>query len=172
MAIEELQSSNEELKVANEEAMSTNEELQSTNEELETSKEELQSINEELTSVNDQLAGKLQELEGTNNDLANLLSSTHIATLFLDRELRIKRFTPAATRLFPLRATDVDRPLSDIASQSDVASLLDDASRVSWTWPPSREKSREQAESISSVARCRIALGRIGSRGSSSPSPT
>jgi two-component system, chemotaxis family, CheB/CheR fusion protein len=129
-AIEELESANEELKVANEEAMSMNEELQSANEELETSKEEVQSINEELTTVNQQLEAKVTELEVLNNDLGNLLTSTHIPTLFLDRELRIKRFTPAATTLFPLLPTDLDRPLRDISGPSDLESLLADARRV------------------------------------------
>jgi two-component system CheB/CheR fusion protein len=129
-AIEELEATNEELKVANEEAMSVNEELQSSNEELETSKEELQSVNEELTTVNHELEGKVAELERSNNDLNNLLSSTHIPTLFLDRELRIKRFTPITTRLFSLIATDIDRPLSDIAARCDIRALLQDAQRV------------------------------------------
>jgi two-component system CheB/CheR fusion protein len=129
-AIEELESANEELKVANEEAMAMNEELQSANEELETSKEEVQSINEELTTVNQQLEAKVNELEVLNNDLGNLLTSTHIPTLFLDRELRIKRFTPAATTLFPLLPTDLDRPLRDISGPNDLDSLLEDARRV------------------------------------------
>ncbi|MES3012260.1 MAG: CheR family methyltransferase [Pseudomonadota bacterium] len=129
-AIEDLESTNEELKVANEEAMSTNEELQASNEELETSKEELQSINEELTTVNAQLQEKVFELEQVNNDLGNLLSSTHIPTLFLDRQLTIKRFTPAAMTLFRLLPGDVDRPLTDLSSHSDLLSLIDDARRV------------------------------------------
>jgi two-component system, chemotaxis family, CheB/CheR fusion protein len=128
--IEELGSTNEELKVAHEEAMSTNEELQSTNEELETSKEELQSVNEELTSVNQQLQVKIEELETVNDDLANLLASTNIPTLFLDRELKVKRFTPAATRVFNLIASDVNRPLSDITSHTDLKSLIADAQSV------------------------------------------
>ena len=90
--------------------MSVNEELQSSNEELETSKEELQSLNEELTTANTQLEGKIAELEATNNDLDNLLTSTNIATLFLDTQLRIRRFTPAATRLFSLIPSDIGRP--------------------------------------------------------------
>lgn len=129
-AIEELETANEELKVANEEAVSTNEELQSTNEELETSKEELHSVNEELLSVNQQLQSKIQELERLNNDLVNLLTSTNIPTLFLDRQLNIKRFTPAATKLFTLIASDVNRPLTDIASHGDLPALLRDARRV------------------------------------------
>ncbi len=92
--VEELEASNEELKSTNEELQSTNEELQSTNEELETAKEELQSTNEELVTVNAELNNKIDELTEVNNDINNLLASTEIGTLFLDRELRIKRFTP------------------------------------------------------------------------------
>ena len=128
--IEEMESSNEELKAANEEVMSVNEELQSTNEELETSKEELQSLNEELSTVNNQLEDKLGELEHTNDDLTNLLSSTDIATIFLDTEFRIKRFTPATSRLFNLIATDVGRPISDISGNVRDDDLLADARTV------------------------------------------
>lgn len=114
--IEELEASNEELKSTNEELQSTNEELQSTNEELETSKEELQSVNEELVTVNTELQIKLDELAQINNDMTNLLSSTDIATLFLDRQLRIKGFTPAIARIIKVIAGDVGRPLGDIVS--------------------------------------------------------
>jgi two-component system CheB/CheR fusion protein len=128
--IEEMEASNEELKAANEEVMSVNEELQSTNEELETSKEELQSLNEELSTVNSQLEEKVRELELTNDDLDNLLSSTNIATIFLDPELRIKRFTPATAGLFNLIATDRGRPLSDISREFEDPDLLADARKV------------------------------------------
>ncbi len=111
--IEELETANEELKASNEEIMSINEELQSTNEELETSKEELQSLNEELSTVNNQLEGKVAELESLNDDLSNLLVSTDLATLFLDTRLRVRRFTPAMTRLLPVIASDVGRPVAD-----------------------------------------------------------
>ncbi len=114
---EDLQQTIEDLRAANEELMSVNEEFQSGNEELETSKEELQSLNEELTTANTQLENKIGELEATNNDLDNLLTSTNIATLFLDRHLCIRRFTPAATRLFSLIASDIGRPLRDIAQK-------------------------------------------------------
>lgn len=131
--IEELESSNEELKASNEEVMSMNEELQSANEELETSKEELQSLNEELSTVNNQLQDKVDELESVNNDMANLLNSADIATVFLDVGLRIKRFTPAATRLFNLIAGDLGRPIGDITRRfedpdlpADLAAVLDD----------------------------------------------
>ncbi len=128
--IEEQESSNEELQAANEEVMSVNEELQSSNEELESSKEELQSMNEELTTVNSQLKEKLDELARTVNDLDNLMASTNIATLFLDTELRIGRFTPATRRLLNLISTDVGRPLSDIRQKFSGGDLQADAQRV------------------------------------------
>jgi two-component system, chemotaxis family, CheB/CheR fusion protein len=128
--IEEYESSTEELKASNEEVMSMNEELQSTNEELETSKEELQSLNEELSTVNSQLLEKAEELDRTNSDLLNLMASSAIATLMLDAELRIKRFTPLVAKLLNLRATDLDRPFSDFASQFQDDALLDDCRAV------------------------------------------
>ncbi len=128
--IEELETSNEELKASNEEIMSINEELQSSNEELETSKEELQSLNEELTTVNSQLHDKVDELETTTNDLVNLLSSTDLATIFLDTELRIKRFTPSINRLFNLIPSDIGRPVSDISQKFYDDSLLPDLKAV------------------------------------------
>ncbi len=114
--IEELQASNEEMRISNEEVVSSNEELQSTNEELETSKEELQSVNEELTTVNSQLQEKVEQLDTSYGDMANLLQSTQIATLFLDKELRIKFFTPALTRVLKLIPADTGRPLSDLSA--------------------------------------------------------
>lgn len=137
--IEELETSNEELKASNEEAMSMNEELQSSNEELETSKEELQSLNEELTTVNNQLQDKVQELEATNNDVANLLNSTNVATLFLDRQLQVRRFTPAATRLFRLIPNDVGRHLEDIALRFQDSDLLGQARDVLATLQPAEK---------------------------------
>ena len=128
--IEELETSNEELKASNEEVMSMNEELQSTNEELETSKEELQSLNEELSTVNNQLQDKVQDLEAANNDMANLLDSTSIATLFLDRKLQVRRFTPSITRLFHLIPGDVGRHLEDIALRFRNGDLMGLARRV------------------------------------------
>lgn len=128
--IEELETSNEELKSTNEELQSTNEELQSTNEELETSKEELHSTNEELQTVNAELQYKLDELSETNDDLSNLLSSTEIGTIFLDNDLRIKRFTPAAAGIFNLIKGDVNRPISDITSKLIYEDLCKDAEEV------------------------------------------
>jgi two-component system CheB/CheR fusion protein len=116
-----LQSAIEELQTANEEFQSTNEELQSTNEELETSKEELQSTNEELVTVNSELQHKVDQLTETSNDVNNLLASTEIASIFLDSHLRIKRFTPAMTKIFRLLQTDIGRSVRDITS--NIASL-------------------------------------------------
>ena len=128
--IEQLESVNEEMKAANEEATSMNEELQSSNEELETSKEELQSFNEELHSVNSQLQHKIGELDQISNDLANLLSGTEIATLFLDTELRIKWFSPATKQLLELVSSDVGRPISHFARKFVDDKLLADAATV------------------------------------------
>ncbi|MDP3089621.1 MAG: CheR family methyltransferase [Nitrospira sp.] len=128
--IEEQQTSNEELKSANEELQSTNEELQSTNEELETAKEEMQSLNEELVTVNSELQGKLDDLSDAHDDLQNLLNSTEVATIFLDNELRIKRFTSEAKRVSCLMAVDVGRPLSDIVSKLSYDRLSEDARDV------------------------------------------
>ncbi len=113
---EELETSNEELKSSNEEMQSVNEELQSTNEELETSKEEMQSINEELATVNTELQTKVTDLSRANNDMNNLLAGTGIGTIFVDFNLRILRFTPAAMRIINLILSDVGRPIGHIVS--------------------------------------------------------
>jgi two-component system, chemotaxis family, CheB/CheR fusion protein len=125
-----LQTSNEELKSTNEELQSTNEELQSANEELETAKEEMQSLNEEPMTVNAELQGKLEALEDANDDLQNLLNGTEVATIFLDNELRIKRFTLEAKRVSSLIAIDVGRPLSDIVSKLTYDRVIEDARDV------------------------------------------
>jgi two-component system CheB/CheR fusion protein len=128
--IEELETANEEFKAANEEVLSINEELQSTNEELETSKEELQSVNEELQTVNSQLEQKVTEQEAMTNDVINLLASADIATIFLDRGFRLRRFTPAATRLLRVIESDVGRPIRDFARNFTDERLLADAEKV------------------------------------------
>lgn len=115
--IEELEAANEELRSTNEELQSTNEELQSTNEEMETSKEELQSTNEELVSLNAEFHDKMEDLSHANNDLQNLFASTEIGTIFFDRTLCIKRFTPSAKKIFNLITSDVGRPFSYITSR-------------------------------------------------------
>lgn len=128
--IEQMEAANEELKANHEEAMSINEEFQSTNEELETSKEELQSMNEELSTVNAELLDKVTELELTNNDLDNILASSEVAFLFLDEQMRIKRFTPAIHKLFSLIPSDLGRPLADFGATFAGFDLLHDAKTV------------------------------------------
>ncbi len=127
---EEMQTSQEELRSANEELQSTNEELQSTNEELMTSKEEMQSLNEELQTVNTESQSKVDELSRSSNDMKNLLDSTDIATLFLDKDLNVRRFTPQATKIIKLIAGDAGRPITDLASELRYPELADDAREV------------------------------------------
>ena len=122
--------SHEELRASNEELQSTNEELQSTNEELTTSKEEMQSLNEELQTVNVELQSKVDELSATNNDMNNLLNSTDIATVFLDGQLRVRRFTKQATKIFKLIPADAGRPLTDIVNELNYPELGHDAEEV------------------------------------------
>jgi two-component system, chemotaxis family, CheB/CheR fusion protein len=128
--LEEMQTAHEELKSTNEELQSTNEELQSTNEELTTSKEEMQSLNEELQTVNAELQSKVDEFSRVNNDMKNLLNSTDIATLFLDKELNIRRFTNQATKIFKLLKGDIGRPFTDLVSDLMYPELADDAMEV------------------------------------------
>jgi two-component system, chemotaxis family, CheB/CheR fusion protein len=133
LANHELENSNEELKSSNEEMQSVNEELQSTNEELETSKEEMQSVNEELTTVNTELQLKVTDSHRVNNDMNNLLAGTGIGTVFLDHQLRILRFTPAATKIIPLINSDIGRPVAHFMSNligydtlvEDITAVLD-----------------------------------------------
>jgi len=127
---EEMQTSQEELKSANEELQSTNEELQSTNEELTTSKEEMQSLNEELQTVNHELQAKVDELSRSTNDMKNLLNSTDIATLFLDGDLRVRRFTTATARIIKLIPSDIGRLITDLVSDLDYPGLVNDAREV------------------------------------------
>lgn len=124
--IEELETSNEELKSSNEELQSTNEELQSTNEELDTSREELQSTNEELRTVNSEYQQKIDELSRDYDDLSNLMMTAEVATLFLDRNLKVRRFTPTARRVFRLIDRDVGRPLEDIVTNLKYENLVAD----------------------------------------------
>ena len=127
---EEMQTSQEEFRSANEELQSTNEELQSTNEELTTSKEEMQSLNEELQTVNNELQAKVDEFLRSSNDMKNLLDSTDIATLFLDKNLNVRRFTPQTTKIIKLIAADAGRPITDLASELKYPELADDAREV------------------------------------------
>ena len=127
---EEMQTSQEELKSTNEELQSTNEELQSTNEELTTSKEEMQSLNEEMQTINIELQRKVSDFIRANDDMNNLLNSTEIATLFLDRELNIRRFTENATQIFKLRNTDFGRPFTDLATDLKYPEIVSHAMQV------------------------------------------
>ncbi len=133
---EELEATNEELKSTSEEVQSTNEELQSSNEELETSKEEMQSLNEELQTTNIELQSKVDELTHANNDIKNLLDKTEIATLFLDDDLKIKRFTTAIIKMINLIDSDLGRPLSDFSFNFDYQYLIKDCERVVKTLIP------------------------------------
>ena len=125
-----MQTQQEELRAANEELQSTNEELQSTNEELTTSKEEMQSLNEELQTVNAEMQSKMDELSSVSGDMKNLLNSTEIATIFLDNDLHIRRFTTFAKHLFKLIPVDVGRPLSDITTNLQYQELDEEAREV------------------------------------------
>lgn len=128
--IEELEVSNEELKSSNEELQSSNEELQSTNEEMETSKEELQSVNEEIITVNTELQTKIDELGQAYDDMNNLLASTAIGTIFLDSNLKIKRFTPTMAKIINLIETDIGRPIEHLSSQLIYSDFVADVNKV------------------------------------------
>jgi len=127
---EEAQTSQEELQSTNEELQSTNEELQSTNEELTTSKEEMQSLNEELQTVNAELQNKINDFTRTNDDMKNLLNSTEIATLFLDKDLNIRRFTDHVVNIFKLRNVDIGRPFTDLVNDLQYPKLREHALQV------------------------------------------
>jgi two-component system CheB/CheR fusion protein len=128
--VEQYEASTEELKASNEELQAMNEELRSATEELETGREELQSINEELTTVNQELKSKLDELSHANSDLHNLMVSTAIPTIFLDRDLRIMRYTPSAVKIFNLIPTDIGRPLTDLKHRLHYPGLDEDTRNV------------------------------------------
>ncbi len=128
--VEEYETSTEELKASNEELQAMNEELRSASEELETSKEEGQAVNEELTALNVELREKIDEITQINSDLQNLLASTRVATIFLDRALRVRRYTPSAQELFNIIPGDVGRPLEHVTHHLDYDALAEDAERV------------------------------------------
>jgi two-component system, chemotaxis family, CheB/CheR fusion protein len=117
----------EELMASNEELQAINEELRSTTEELEAGNEELQSVNEELVTLNLELSDTVAETGKANDDLRNLIASTGIPTVFVDREMRIKRYTPPAVGLFKLIASDIGRPLLDLTHRLDYPQMADDA---------------------------------------------
>jgi two-component system CheB/CheR fusion protein len=128
--VEQFEVSSEELKASNEELQAMNEELRSAAEELETSKEELQSVNEELVTVNQELKDKVAELSRANSDLNNLMTATDLATIFLDRELRLVRFTPRVQETFNLLPADIGRPITDITHKLRYETLIPDATEV------------------------------------------
>ncbi|MBB3221529.1 CheR family methyltransferase [Pseudoduganella umbonata] len=134
--IEHAEVSNEELRASNEELQAINEELRSATEELETSKEELQSVNEELITVNYELKVKVEETGKANDDLNNLIASTDIATVFVDRAMRIKRFTPRAADIFSIIPTDIGRSLLDITHRLEYDQLAGDVSSTFETLRP------------------------------------
>jgi two-component system CheB/CheR fusion protein len=142
--VEQYEISKEEMRAANEELQSMNEELRSTAEELETSKEELQSINEELLTVNQENKSKIDELSQLTSDLQNLLASTDIATLFLDRELNIKRFTPRIGEVFNVLVSDRGRPLAHITHKLLYPNLLDNVRAVLHTLVPVEQEIRSE----------------------------
>lgn len=128
--IQELEESNSDLRVSNEEILSMNEELRSANEELETSKEELQALNEQLSQMNSQLEHKIHQLEALTEDVTNLLASTAIPTVLIDRNGLIKRFTPNATSMFGLARSDVGRTIADVLVTPLGDALMGDVERV------------------------------------------
>jgi two-component system CheB/CheR fusion protein len=142
--IEEQESTNEELKSANEEILSSNEELQSTNEELQTAKEEAQSTNEELATVNEELRHRNADMARINNDLLNILAGIDVPVLMVGRDLRIRRFTPVAGKVFNLISTDTGRPITDIKSSLNVEDLDQRITRVIDTLQPCEGEVRDK----------------------------
>ncbi|HUR45349.1 MAG TPA: chemotaxis protein CheB [Candidatus Saccharimonadales bacterium] len=142
--VEQYEANTEELKASNEELQAMNEELRSASEELETSREELQSINEELSTVNQELKSRLEELGNANSDLHNLMASTPIATIFLDRALCIMRYTPGSLSLFRIIPGDVGRPLADLRHQLEYPELSADAVSVLETLVPVEREIRDR----------------------------
>jgi len=118
------------LMASNQELQAINDELRSTTEELDVSRQEMQSVNEELSAVNQELSINLEDLNRANSDLHNLMNATAIPTVFLDRELKIMRYTPAAVNLFRLIPSDVGRPLADLKHRLEYLEMLNDAQRV------------------------------------------
>jgi len=130
VAVEQYEASSEELRASNEELQSMNEEQRSAREELETSREEIQAANEELTTLNSELKSNVEEVSRVNSDLQNLMASTGLATVFLNRDLQIKRYTLRAVEVFRLIPTDIGRPLSDLRHGFADEDLMRDAEQV------------------------------------------
>jgi two-component system, chemotaxis family, CheB/CheR fusion protein len=137
-----------ELQTVNEELQSINEEQRAAGEELETGREEIQSINEELTAINQEHQSTIEELKRSNDDLQNLIESTEIGTIFLDRNMRVRRFTPAAAAIFNFTPSDQGRRLSDITHKLGYPNFYDDVERVLATL----ERAENEVESDSGTA--------------------
>jgi two-component system CheB/CheR fusion protein len=140
--VEQYEIQTEELKAANEELQAMMEEAHSSNEELETSKEELQSVNEELTTVNQELKIKIEELSLSNDDFQNLMNSTNIGTMFLDRSFKIKLFTPNMRDIFSLLPTDIGRSFTDLSTKLEYPKLISDLETVLKTLLPVEHETR------------------------------
>jgi two-component system, chemotaxis family, CheB/CheR fusion protein len=154
-AMEESDAALQEMTSANEELQSVNEQLQSANEELETSREEMQSMNEELHIVNAQLAGKVDELDRANDDVRNLFESTQVATIFLDRDLIVRSFTPAIAGIYNLIPSDRGRPLTDILCHVDGTNLKEDVPGVLETLTPLEKRVVQHDGSVHYLMRVR-----------------
>ncbi|MCH8466443.1 MAG: PAS domain-containing protein [Roseinatronobacter sp.] len=153
--IEEYETALEELNASNEEMASVNEEAQSTNEELQASKEEMQSLNEELSTVNAELNDKLDELARANTDLRNLYDATGISSIFLDGNMMIRSFTPAAATFFKLRKSDIGRPLTELASaiqfpalQQDIHTVFSNGNTIEKRLPPNEYPGHHLVRSV------------------------
>ena len=146
---ESLQATIEELETTNEEQQATNEELIASNEELQSTNEELQSLNEELYTVNAEYQAKIQELTELNNDIDNLLESTEIGVIFLDQELCVRKFTPAATQVFALVQADIGRPINHLAHRLETTNLYQQLRQVLVT-----ERSIEEDVKLIDVEQC------------------
>lgn len=130
----------EELQTTNEEQLLLNEELRAATEELDARREELQTLNEELLTINQEQKQTLAELGWANADLQNLMASTDIGTLFLDRQLRLKRFTPQVREIFNLIQADLGRPLAHLTHQLQYDGLIDDARQLLDSLMPSERE--------------------------------
>ena len=152
--MEEYETSIEEVRLKNEELISVNEELQSANEELEASKEEQQSVNEELQTVNHELSAKITALDVANSDLRNLFESTQIATLFLDRGLAIRSFTPAVIQVFNVLPGDRGRSIKDLASRFDTSGLEADIHKALTEGAPVERQMWDTVNSVYYLVKC------------------
>ena len=165
---EALQATVEELETSNEELQSTNEELVAANEELQSANEELQSVNEELVTVNTEYQFKIQELTDLNNDMNNFLVSTRIGTIFLDKRMCIRRFTPAITKEINLMDVDCGRPIDHISHHFKDDSLVNDARNVLQTLVPLERDIRATRAPGTACGYCRIGRRIISSAASCS----